>query len=137
VIGWQACLQAAWALAMVPTLIILVRVDGITGAALAHLALFLPFALAYLCWGTKRLTTRPAAFLFALRGIAVAALAQGVITYAALLLLERLVAPLTAAVGAAGVGFAALAFVIGRFVPSLAGECRAFAHALAARPRPA
>jgi hypothetical protein len=48
---------------MVVALVLLVRAEGIAGAALAHAVLFIPFALAYLVWGTRFLQTSARTFL--------------------------------------------------------------------------
>ena len=56
-ISWRARLHVAWSLATIVMLIVLVRLYGITGAALAHLILFIPFATVYIVWGTRRLAT--------------------------------------------------------------------------------
>ena len=132
-ISWRARLHVAWSLAMIVTLIALVRLDGITGAALAHLILFFPFAFVYVVWGTKHLATNGRVFARALRAIVLPVAAQAALTLAVLVLLERTLAPLPAAAGAAAAG---LVFVIGtftRFTPALAGECRAFISAFAGR----
>jgi PST family polysaccharide transporter len=54
-IGWRARVNAVWAAAMIPALIGLVSADGIRGAALAHAALFVPFAATYVVVGARRL----------------------------------------------------------------------------------
>lgn len=54
-IAFRAKLNVAWCLSMLVALITLVRVDGIRGAAVAHLAVFLPYAAIYATVGARRL----------------------------------------------------------------------------------
>ena len=134
VIRWRALVEAGWALAMIGALIVLVRADGITGAALAHVLVFFPYAFIWLRFGTKRLQTSAGAMFGALREIALAAIVQALVTYGCFTLLENLsVSPLAAAFVAAAAGLGALVVVVARFTPTLAGECRAFAVALVGR----
>ncbi|HEU0250960.1 MAG TPA: hypothetical protein VFR48_09575, partial [Solirubrobacteraceae bacterium] len=132
-IAWRARLHLGWALGMVAVLILLVRLDGITGAAFAHLIMFVPFALAYLVWGTRHLQSTASALLRALADVALPVLAQLGLTTAALLAFERLLSPMAAAFAAAALGLAFVAAVFARFTPTLVGECRVFVHSLIAR----
>jgi O-antigen/teichoic acid export membrane protein len=134
-IGWRARLHTLWALTMVGALIVLVRAYGITGAALAHLALFFPFAFAYLRWGTRYLQTSGAMLLRALREVGLAVGGQLLVTAAGFLLFERLTSPLEAAAAAGAAGLAVLIVTIARFTPTLAGECSALVRAVAGRSR--
>ncbi len=134
VIRWRALVEAGWALAMIAALIVLVHVHGITGAALAHVLVFFPYAFIWLRFGTRRLQTSAGAMFGALREIALAACAQALVTYGCFTLLENLGAsPLVAASIAAAAGLVALVVVVARFSSTLSGECRAFALALAGR----
>jgi PST family polysaccharide transporter len=54
-IAWRARANVLWALGMIGALLALVSADGIRGAAFAHLALFVPLAVAYVGWGARRL----------------------------------------------------------------------------------
>jgi O-antigen/teichoic acid export membrane protein len=54
-IGLRARINIVWAAAMVALLIPMVSADGIRGAALTHLILFVPFAAAYATIGVRRL----------------------------------------------------------------------------------
>jgi PST family polysaccharide transporter len=54
-IGFRARINVVWMFAMIGALILLVRADGIRGAAFAHLALYLPVMAAYAAWGMRRL----------------------------------------------------------------------------------
>ena len=132
-IPWRARLHLAWSLGMIVALVALVRLDGITGAALAHLFLFFPFALVYVVWGTRHLRTDGRVFLVALRAVVFPVAAQAVLTLAALALLERALAPLPAAAGAAAAGLAFVCCVFARFTPALVRECREFVSAFAGR----
>jgi O-antigen/teichoic acid export membrane protein len=53
-IAFRAKLNVAWCLAMLVALIMLVPADGIRGAALAHLAVFMPYAAVYATAGARR-----------------------------------------------------------------------------------
>ncbi len=133
VVAWRARVHVLWALGMVAALIVFVRLDGITGAALAHLVLFVPFALAYLVWGTRHLQTNARALLGALAEVALPVAAQFVLTVSALVALERVLAPLPAALGAAAIGLAFVTGAFARLTPRLGGECRDFVRALVSR----
>jgi O-antigen/teichoic acid export membrane protein len=134
-IAWRARLHLIWSLAMIIVLIVFVRLDGINGAALAHLIVFVPFALAYVFWGTRRLATNGRAFAGALRSVAIPVAAQAALTVAVLALLERTfsVSPGLAAVAAACAGLVFVIAVFFRFTPALTGECRTLATAFAGR----
>jgi O-antigen/teichoic acid export membrane protein len=54
-IGFRARINLVWMVAMIGALIVLVRLDGIRGAGLAHLSLYVPVALAYAVWGMRLL----------------------------------------------------------------------------------
>ncbi len=53
-IAFRAKLNVAWCLALLVALIAFVTVDGIRGAALAHLAVFVPYATVYATVGARR-----------------------------------------------------------------------------------
>jgi O-antigen/teichoic acid export membrane protein len=58
-IDFRARINVAWMTGMFVALIVLVKADGIKGAALAHLLLYLPVAVAYCVWGLRRLGAQP------------------------------------------------------------------------------
>jgi hypothetical protein len=118
---------------MVIALVALVNLYGITGAALAHLVLFVPFAIAYLVWGTRHLQSNARTLLGALHEVALPVIAQLMLTAAALVLFERVLSPLPAALGAAAAGLAFVVLVFVRLTPTLAGECRDFVRAVVSR----
>jgi O-antigen/teichoic acid export membrane protein len=132
-IAWRARLHVGWSLGVVVALVLLVRAEGITGAALAHAVLFIPFALAYVVWGTRFLQTSARTFLRSQVEIALPVVAQLFATLLGLVLLRQLLAPLPAAVAAAGAGLAVVALLFARFTPTLRGECRRLLRAVIAR----
>jgi hypothetical protein len=132
-ISWRARLHVAWSLATIVVLIVLVRLDGITGAALAHLILFIPFATVYVIWGTRRLATDGRVFVRALQAVVVPVACQAALTVAVLFLLEQVTTPLLATSASALTGLLLVIALFGRFTPVLAGECRAFMAAFAGR----
>jgi O-antigen/teichoic acid export membrane protein len=132
-IAWRARLHVGWSIGMILALVVLVRLDGITGAALAHLVLFVPFAACYLLWGTKRLDTTARVLLTAIRDVAVPVVAQLGVTVGALIVLEQLVDRPVAAFGAAAAGLLFVGFIFTRFTPAVAGECRDFVRAVVSR----
>jgi O-antigen/teichoic acid export membrane protein len=131
-VRWRALLHVAWAAGMVAALVVLVRLGGITGAAVAHLVMLVPFAIAYLIWGTRRIETSVGAMLRALRAVAVAVACQFALTGAAYVALEPVDRVLAACLGAAvGLAFAGVIFV--RFTPAVVDDCRGFIRAFASR----
>ena len=113
-IRFRAGVNAAWAVAMVAALILLVSEAGIRGAALAHLLLFVPFAGIYAVWGARRLGLSPGAVPGALRGVAIPVAAQAAATAGTALALraagwEAAPAGLAAAAAGAAVVVALLA----------------------------
>lgn len=111
-IRFRAWVHAVWALLTVVAVAILVDVAGIRGAALAHLLLFVPLALAYAVRGTRLLGSGPAALWHALRPIAVAVAAQATVAAVVWLVLEALDAPRAAMHVAAALGAAVVALVM-------------------------
>jgi PST family polysaccharide transporter len=132
-IAWRARLHLGWSVGMVIALVALVNLYGITGAALAHLVLFVPFAIAYLVWGTRHLQSNARTLLGALHEVALPVIAQLMLTAAALVLFELVLSPLPAALGAAAAGLAFVVLVFIRLTPALAGECRDFVRAVVSR----
>lgn len=89
----HAKMQMVWAALMVPALIVLVKADGITGAAFAHLIVLVPVAAGYLLWGARRLTLTPADVARALGPIVLVVGAQAAVTFSVLALLRGAGAP--------------------------------------------
>lgn len=79
-IGLRARINAVWAAGMVAALLVLVNLDGIRGAALAHAALFIPFAAAYVVLGGRRLGITPRALMQAVVPVALPVAAQALVT---------------------------------------------------------
>lgn len=132
-IAWRARLHVGWSLGMIAALIVLVRLDGIRGAALAHLVLFVPFAAAYLVFGTRHLQTTAGAVLGALREVAAPFAAQLALTLVALVVFGSIAGRAEAAFGAAGIGIVFVVLAYARFAPALTGECRDFVRAIVSR----
>jgi O-antigen/teichoic acid export membrane protein len=61
--------EAVWLLGMAAGLYAGVHLDGIDGAAIAHVALVLPLAAAYGIWGVRRIGSGPRQLWRALRGV--------------------------------------------------------------------
>jgi O-antigen/teichoic acid export membrane protein len=68
-VGFCVRVEAVWLLGMALGLYLGVRWDGMTGAAIAHVALVLPLAAAYGIWGTRRIGSGPGQLWQALRGV--------------------------------------------------------------------
>jgi O-antigen/teichoic acid export membrane protein len=87
-VWFRARVNLVWAVGMVGALVVLVSVDGIRGAALAHLALFVPFGLAYAVAGTRRLGIDARAVAAALRPVALPVGIEALVTAIAALGLQ-------------------------------------------------
>jgi O-antigen/teichoic acid export membrane protein len=132
-IAWRARLHLGWSCGMTIALVVLVRLDGIVGAALAHLLLFVPFAIAYVVWGTRFLHTNGLALLRTLRDVAVPVGFQLALTVTALVSLELVLAPLAASAVAAVAGLVFVGCVFSRFTPTIIGDGRDFVTAVFSR----
>jgi len=108
-VGWRARVNVVWAAGVVVALIALVSAEGIRGAAIAHLAVNVPFAVAYAVMGTRRLAASARRLVEALRGVAVPVAAQAAVTTAVGLALEA--AGASTVVTALGTAAAALVVV--------------------------
>jgi O-antigen/teichoic acid export membrane protein len=86
-IGWRARVNTVWMVAMIAVLVILVQADGIRGAALSHLVLYLPVMVAYGVWGMRLLGDQPRRLARMLRPIAELVVLQALVTASAFLLL--------------------------------------------------
>lgn len=89
----HAKMHMVWAVLIVPALLVLVRIDGITGAALAHLVVLVPVAAGYLLWGARTLGLRPRAVALTLREIALPVALQAAATALVAVVLQRAGAP--------------------------------------------
>ena len=95
--------------ATVVALVVLVRADGIIGAALAHVGVAALLLIVYGTLGARRLGSRAANLWAAVRGVMLPVAAQAAITAAWLQALQRMgAAPSVAAAGATAAGVAAL-----------------------------
>lgn len=106
-IAFRAKLNVAWCLVLFLVMIPLVRADGIRGAALAHLAVFVPYAAVYATVGARRIGTSAGQLGIALRPALFAVGLQGAVTgtVAAVLGAAGATRSIAAAVGAlAGLG---------------------------------
>jgi O-antigen/teichoic acid export membrane protein len=92
-----------WLAAMVVALYIGVRLDGITGAAIAHAVMVLPLAAAYGVWGTRRIGSGPRRLWGSLSGVVAPLTVQAGLTLAVLL---------TARASGVSLGFASAAAAI-------------------------
>jgi PST family polysaccharide transporter len=125
-IRFRATVNVVWAAAMVALLIWLVRVDGIRGAALAHLALFVPFAAVYAVWGARRVGADWRGVGRALAPVAVPVAVQAAVTAGAVAGLGAAgLGPAQAGVGAAAIGLGVVALLLVRLPSSPLGEARA------------
>jgi O-antigen/teichoic acid export membrane protein len=88
-IAFRARIELAWALATLAAVFVLVRADGIRGAAVAHLGLFVPLAGVYVVWGTRRVGTDAPRLWRAVRGVVVPVTAEALVTAAAFAALTR------------------------------------------------
>jgi O-antigen/teichoic acid export membrane protein len=79
-IGWRARVNLVWGVAMLATLLVLVEAQGMQGAALAHLVLYPPVAVAYGIWGMRLLGARPSRLARALLPIGELLLVQAAVT---------------------------------------------------------
>jgi O-antigen/teichoic acid export membrane protein len=126
-IGFRARVNLVWMLAMIGALVLLVRVDGIRGAALAHLIVYVPVALAYGVWGMRLLGSSPRRLGRALRGVLALVAIQGAVTAGVVLVLGSAEMPeaVRAAV-AACVGLAAGGAYLAKTDRGALYEARAF-----------
>jgi O-antigen/teichoic acid export membrane protein len=133
VIGWRARLHVWWALGMVCALLVLVPAMGITGAALAHALLFIPFALAYVMRGTTFLRVRPGQFVRSLVDISVLFGAQLVVTVGVWSLLSIVLSQAFSSFIAASLGVVAIVLLAPRVAPEISVQCVDLVRRLTAR----
>jgi O-antigen/teichoic acid export membrane protein len=134
-VWFRARINLVWAASMVAALVVLVSADGIRGAALAHLTLFMPFGLAYAVAGTRRLGVDARAVAAALRPVAVPVGVEALATAGAALGLQAAGASTAAAaVTAALVGAAVVTALLLRLPSSPLPEGRAVLAEALQRP---
>lgn len=116
-----------WTLGMIAALFLLVRVDGIRGAAVAHLLLYVPVAVAYAVWGLPLLGLGWRSLNAALRPVAALLLVQGIVTAATVAALDwTSVAKSLVAAAAVGLGLVAAAAWVAVVDRESLAEARAF-----------
>ena len=112
-IAFRAKVNVGWCLVTFAALLVLVPADGIRGAALAHLASFLPYAAIYLAVGARLTGTHPRALWDAVRPIAMAVAGQSAVIAAVALGLGAAGVPAGLAAGAGAVaGLAVIAAIL-------------------------
>lgn len=135
---FRARTAVGWAVAMVGALLVLVAVDGLRGAAVAHAVLFLALAAVYGRWGLRRLGISGAEAAVALRGPAGAVAVQAVVTVASGAALNQLgVGPWPGALAGVGAGLVAGWSVVERYDRELWAETREVLSAVIRRRQPA
>jgi O-antigen/teichoic acid export membrane protein len=112
-IAFRAKVNAVWCVATVVALVVLVNIDGIRGAALAHLVVFVPYAAVYATAGARRAGTSPRELWGALRPTVIAVGWQSVATVVVAVGLEGAGADLAACAGAFA-GLLVAAVLLGR-----------------------
>jgi teichuronic acid exporter len=131
-IGFRARVNFAWMLGMIGALVLLVRADGIRGAGLAHLFLYVPVAIAYGVWGMKLLGSESRQLLASLRSVATSIAVQVIVTVGLAVSLKAAGAPAAERDGvAAALGL--IAFGLSVAVTSRGALARAKAFVSGAR----
>lgn len=106
---FRAKVNAGWCLATFVALVALVSVDGIRGAAIAHIVIFIGYAATYVTAGARRVGTDAKALWRALHPVLTAVALQAAVTAAVALALEGAGAARGLAAGVAAVaGLAAM-----------------------------
>ena len=77
---FRAKVNAAWCVATLVALILLVGADAIRGAGIAHVVIFIGYAATYVVAGTRRIGTDPATLGRALAPVLIAVALQGAVT---------------------------------------------------------
>ena len=125
-VGFRAKVNIPWSLATAVGVFVLVQLDGIRGAALAHLLLVIPFAGAYILSGARRVGTDALAVWTSMRPVLAPVGAQAVITLLIVVGLRAAgVAEPAAAVAAAVVGLAGCVALLALSSSGLLREDRA------------
>jgi O-antigen/teichoic acid export membrane protein len=133
-IGFRARVHAVWAPTTIAAVAVLVALDGIRGAAIAHVALFLPLGVGYVVWGTRRIGLTGSDVWQSLRGVGAAVAAQAVVTAGTFVALTWSGTDDAAGVVAAVVGAALAAVLLGRGASSPLGQTRLLIAARSSSP---
>jgi PST family polysaccharide transporter len=123
-IGFRARVHAVWAPVTVAAVAVLAAVDGIRGAAIAHLALFVVLAAVYVTRGVRRLELRGADVWHCLGGVGTAFAAQVAVTAATFATLGWIGAGRDAGFIAALAGMGLAAVLLGRGASSPVRQTR-------------
>ena len=99
-IAFRAKINVVWCAATVAAVLVLVTLDGIRGAALAHLIVFVPYAAVYATAGARRAGTTPSQLWLAVRPVVKAVGCQAAVTAAVALALRGTGEDLAACAGA-------------------------------------
>lgn len=134
-VAFFAKVSIVWLAAMVGLLVLLVRLGGIRGAAVAHLATLAPLLVVYATGGARRLGLRSRELLGGLRGVALAVLAQSAATVGVLEALRAAGAgDDVARVAGAVAGLAVVVAALRRLPDSPLADASTFGRALRRRP---
>jgi hypothetical protein len=122
----RARIDASWALLTIAAIAIGVRLDGIRGAAIAHLVTCAVLAVAYAWQGGRGIGLSPRALIGAVRAVSVCVLLQGAATAAVVVALEdgASVGKLAAGVAGTAVGIVVLAGALRALAPAMLAEGR-------------
>lgn len=123
-IGFRARADTVWAVGTLALVVALTAIDGIRGAAFAHLVAFIPLALTYVVWGARLIGSEARAFWGGMRDIVVAVLAQVAVSGALFAVLGA-GDSLPAAVVAAAGGLTTLALALALAPSRPLGDARA------------
>ncbi len=137
-ISFRAKLNVAWCGLLLLTMVILVRADGIRGAAFAHLVAFVPYAAVYMTVGARRAGISPRALWTALRPALLALGTQAAATLVAAVTARAMGSSKGVGAGIAALaGLAALAVILARADRGLVREAlRPLRAALPSRLQP-
>jgi O-antigen/teichoic acid export membrane protein len=130
-------IDSLWLAGTIAALLVLVPLDGIEGAALAHLILLIPLAGAYVCLGLPRLGLNAQRLVRSLGGVLVAVGTETAVVAILAVVLPSVgvSAPVAAGVAAAS-GLAVVASVLWHFRSGTLSEAWSMVEALRQRPVP-
>jgi PST family polysaccharide transporter len=112
-IGFRARVNLVWMVGMLVALFVLVQADGIRGASLAHLLLYIPVAAVYATTGMRLLGAAPRSLGRALRGVGAMLALQCLVTFGLVAILaDAGVSTAIAGTVATGLGLAAVGAVL-------------------------
>lgn len=130
-VRFVAMVSTVWFVTMVAILVILVRLDGIRGAAMTHVIVLVPLVAVYVTAGARRLGFRATALSAALRGIIGAVMVQGAVTATTVVGLRAIaVQSEMAAVAGALLGLATVGVLIWRLDENPVHEARVLIHSI-------